>query len=263
MQQWLKNKFPEWTKQQGNYDLCMSDDLDSLLSCLYLKSLFNYQIKWLYTFKDLYYIPQNDKFEILCVDIAIERHKTWDNHVVKVDEHDKVNPESANINAINGIHKGNYYSKYAGSTLLQILSFNDIPLPESEEGKLILLGIDSAYLGHYSKDFRAIHRRYMEQLELYDLIDLLDKYNDPSVFHDLNRKYKLKSKISVDENGYLQTDIDLAALQGFFDFRLSLPEEKFEHKHKFNQSGAWASTIRKPDVFSFALTSRNQFKYTK
>lgn len=261
MQKQLKQKYPDWVNEKGNYDLCLSDDLDSLLSCLYLEKLFGYKVKYFYTFHDLYYIPNMPKAETICIDIAVEEGKTWDNHVVKVLETDIVNPESANINAVNGVHKDNYYTKYAGSTLLQILSYYDVPLPENEEVLLILIAIDSAFMGHYNKNYNVIHRQHLEELELHKLIDILDKYDSPDIFYEIKNKYNLNGKINI-ENGKLETTINLAAMQGFFDFRLSLPVDKFDHKKKFSFTGRHPATISKPKVFSFALTGRNEFKFT-
>lgn len=265
MKQQLKAKYPEWVndKEQGKYNLCLSDDLDSYLSCAYLSKLFGYQITNFYDFKNIY---ENSlpKKPLIGIDIAIESGMTWDNHVVKISASDKVNSESANINAINGINRSNYFTKYAGSTLLQILSYYDVPLPKSREARLILLDIDSSYLGNYNSDFKSIHRRYMEQLELYDLIDILDEETSVRAFSEVRRKYNLNSKIRVNQNGILETRIDLASLQGLFDVDLKLSEESFIKTYEFDDTDKRYVDDKtvKPDVFSFALTSKKQFKYT-
>lgn len=266
MKQQLKAKFPQWvndTQEQGKYNLCMSDDLDSFLTCIFLYSLFGYQIKHFYDFQCIY-SAQCEKKPTISVDIAVEKGMTWDNHVVKISSNDIVNPQSANINAINGISRDNYYNKYAGSTLLQVLSYYDAPMPKSKEALLILLAIDSSYMGHYSNNFKAIHRRYMEQLELYELIQVLDATIDQRAFYEVKRKYGLNDKIRVDEYGKLQTGINLAAMQGLFDVDLKLPEEKFVKSYEFLDSGGYPATngMLKPAVYSFALTSKNEFKYT-
>jgi hypothetical protein len=265
MKQQLKAKYPQWVndKEYGKYNLCMSDDLDSFLSCKILQSLLGYEIKHFYDFDSIYTAPTQKKSTI-CVDIAIEKGMTWDNHVVKISENDIVNPLSANINAINNINRSNYFTKYAGSTLLQILSYYDVPMPKNHEAILILLDIDSSYKGNYSNDFKAVHRRYMEQLELYKLIDVLDNTNDVSAFYDVRRKYGLNGKITINENGKLNTTINLAKLQGLFDVDLKLSEEIFMKSYECGERGRFQSTgISKPEVFSFALTSKNEFKYTK
>lgn len=265
MKQQLKTKYPQWVNENeyGKYNLCMSDDLDSLLSCLFLQSLKGYEVKHFYDFDSIYTAPTIKK-PTICVDIAVERGFTWDNHVVKISENDIANPLSANINAINNINRSNYFTKYAGSTLLQILSYYDVPMPKNKEALLILLDIDSSYKGNYSNDFKAVHRRYMEQLELHELIDVLDATSDVSTFYNVRRKYGLNGKITINENGNLITDINLAALQGLFDVDMKLSEEKFIKSYECGERGRFQSTgMDKPEVFSFALTSKNEFKYTK
>lgn len=103
----------------------------------------------------------------------------------------------------------------------------------------------------------------MKELELFDLIDLLDSETYKQAFRDVRNKYKLNGKIWI-ENGKLKTTIDLAGLQSLFDVDLSLPEERFTKSFEFNEpySDYANDDTVKPNVFSFALTGRNKFKYT-
>jgi hypothetical protein len=265
MKQQLKAKFPQWVNesQYGKFNLCMSDDMDSFFSCSLLYKLFGYDIKYYYDFKSIYTAPHIHK-PTVCVDIAVEKGMTWDNHVVNISPSDIANPLSANINAINGINRDTYYKKYAGSTLLQIISYYNIPIPKNTEARLILLAIDSSFMGHYSKNFKDIHRRHMEQLELYELIDELDRQTSMQAYYDVRNKYRLNDKIRVNENGKLETTINLAALQGLFDVDLKLPEESFTKSFEFANYGRHtvSQDMEKPPVYSFALTSKNEFKYT-
>ncbi|GIP51820.1 hypothetical protein [Paenibacillus vini] len=266
----LKSKFPAWTndQQQGKYDLCLSNDLDSLLSCLYLKHVKGYEINYFYDFTALYNANNTGK-PLIGVDMALERGKVWDNHITKLSRSDKVNPDSANVNAVTGISRDNYYTKYCGSTLLQIISFYNIPLPLSREGKIILLAIDSTFLGYFHNDFRAINRNWLEQLELYELLHMLDSGIHKSEFYRVKQQYNLDAPIKVNENGILETEIDLAAMQGFFDFPLSLSAEKFNQTYTFNQTSKFEMDRNKEfskhninGLFSIALTHKNKFKYT-
>lgn len=266
----LKSKFPTWTndQQQGKYDLCLSNDLDSLLSCLYLKHLKGYEINYFYDFTALYKANDTGK-PLIGVDMALERGKVWDNHITKLSRSDKVNPDSANVNAVTGISRDNYYTKFCGSTLLQIISYYSIPLPISREGKIILLAIDSTFLGYYHNDFQAINRNWLEQLELYELLHMLDSGIHKSEFYRVKQQYNLDAPIKVNENGILETEIDLAAMQGFFDFPLSLSAEKFNKTYTFNQTSKFEMDRNKEfskhninGLYSIALTHKNKFKYT-
>ncbi len=270
MQKQLKDKFPEWCKdsQQGKYNLYMSNDMDSLLSCLYLKWIKGYEITRFYDFHNIYETQHNVK-EFIGVDMALEQGKVWDNHITKLHRTDTVNPESANVNSVKGIDRSDYFTKYAGSTLLQIISYYNIPLPKSRDGKLILLAIDSSYLGYYNKDFKARNRYWLEQLELFELIDLMDSEPTINEFKRVKRQYNLGAQITVDENGILQTDINLAAMQGLFEFPLSLSADKFSMTHTFNTTGCYQfkngednSKHEINELYSIALTHRDKFKWT-
>lgn len=270
MNEQIKSKFPAWTYDNvhGKYDLCLSNDLDSLLSCLYLKHLKGYDINYFYDFTALYKANNTGK-PLIGVDMALERGKVWDNHITKLSRSDKINPDSANVNVVTGISRDNYYTKFCGSTLLQIMSYYNIPLPKSREGKIILLAIDSTFLGYYHNDFRAINRNWLEQLELFELLHMLESGIHKSEFYRVKQQYNLDAPIKVNENGILETEIDLAAMQGFFDFPLSLSAEKFIQTHTFNKTSGYQMDRNKEfskhninGLYSIALTHKNKFKYT-
>lgn len=267
MQNELKGKFPEWcsdfTKDQ--HSLCLTDDLDSLMGCAIESYVKGNKINYFYEFNNLYVADRTDKRKLIGIDLALHRGKSWCNHVVKVSYDDYVNPQTANINAIQNIHSGNYTSKYAMSTALLMWSFYGLPLPTSKEGKMLLLAIDSGFLGHYSDYFKATHTKYLEMLGFTELIDLLNN-TTKFEFESLQRKYNTKAKIQLNNDGYLQTDIALAEMQGFFDMPLELPKQQFELRNEFKSYNA--STIQIKDktkidnLISFALTRKNEVKYT-
>lgn len=270
MKQELKSKFPKWTNdiEQGKYDLCLSNDLDSLLSCLYLKQIKGYEINYFYDFSNVFKANNTGK-QVIGVDMALERGKVWDNHITKLHRSDQVNPDSANVNAVTGISRDNYYTKFCGSTLLQILSYYNVPLPKSREGKLILLAIDSTFLGYYHNDFKEINRSWLERLELHELIEVLETEPTKQEFYRVKKLYNLDAPIRVNDTGNLYSDIDLAAMQGLFEFPLLLSEEQFKLTHKFEHTGRF-ELDRKKDyskhningLYSMALTHKNKFKFT-
>lgn len=270
MKQQLKDKFPQWVNEteRGKFNLYMSNDLDSLLSCLYLKQIKGYEVTRFYDFYNIYETQHNNK-EFIGVDMALEQGKVWDNHITRLNRMDIANPESANINSVSDINRKNYRTKYAGSTVLQILSYYNIPLPQSREGKLILLAIDSSYMGYYNSDFKDVCLNWLEQLELYELIDILKSGTSINEFKRVKKQYNLGSVIRVNENGKLETEINVAAMQGLFEFPLNLSAERFTRTHTFEVTGSWTmgkydnngkDEIR--DLYSIALTSKDKFKYT-
>lgn len=265
----IKEKFPSWVNDTvAKYSLCLSNDLDSLLSCIFLKLFKGYDISHFYTFNAIgnvrgyKHVPDS----LIGVDIAVERGKTWDNHVTMFNRNDSVNPLSANLNAINRISRQNYTSKFCGSTVLQILSYYDYDLSQiSEEGLMILMCIDSSFLPFYTS-FKDTGTYYMQEiLQFPELVELTERHTQ-SEFEQLNRKYNLKVPITT-KNGYLHTDIDLAELSKVFLMPISLPKDGFELLKVFKQDGVPLTkgnyNIAKHDgLFSVAVTGRDYYKYS-
>ncbi|GAA0366927.1 hypothetical protein [Bacillus horti] len=268
MKQELKEKFPEWCNDysQGQHTTILQDDLDSLLGCSIEKMVKGNDINYFYNFSNLYVEQQSDKRKAIGIDLALHKGKSWCNHVVRIHEDDYVNPQTANINAIYNIHSGNYFNKYAMSTVLTMWSYYDLPLPKSDEGKALLLGIDSGYLGHYDDRFKDVHTKYLEIMGFTKLIDLL-KAHSKSDFESIQQCYKTKARIQLNSEGYLQTTLPLADLQGFFDVPIELPKRQFTllrelRDHIGNTHSIESKSKLKGKIISFALTGKKKFKYT-
>ncbi|MFD2703926.1 hypothetical protein [Salibacterium lacus] len=267
MKERLKERFPAWcedfTKEQ--HTTCLTDDLDSLLGCSIEKMVKGNPINHFYSFDQLYTADKSDKRKAIGVDLALNEGKSWCNHVVRIHEDDYVNPDTANINAVLNVHKGNYFQKYAMSTALMMWSYYQLPLPESEEGKKLLLSIDSSFLGHYDNRFKGVHNAYLRELGFEELINCLDRTSKKEFF-DIQQKYNTKAKIKIDGNGYLYTKLPLAELQGIFNVPLELPQQQFQKTHEFeSKEGSTYTTNSKnnlPHLVSFALTGTKKFKYT-
>lgn len=265
MKKELREKFPIWCLDytQGQNALILTDDLDSLLGCAIESYVKGNPINYFYEFNNLYVNDQTDTRKAIGIDLALHKGKSWCNHVVKVTKDDYVNPQTANINAINNIYSGNYTSKYAMSTALLMWSYYDLPLPSSEEGKMMLLAIDSGFLGHYSDYFRRTHSNHLETLGFTPLIDLLNN-TSKFEFESMQRYYKTKAKIQLNNDGYLHTTLPLAELQGFFGVSMELPKEKFTLRNEF-ESHFTNTNIKKSNIknlVSLAVTGKNKVKYT-
>ncbi|KJE27693.1 hypothetical protein LG52_81 [Geobacillus kaustophilus] len=130
---------------------------------------------------------------------------------------------------------------------------------------MILLAIDSSFLGHYSDKFRKIHNTYLHLLGFDELIDLLNETTKADYLH-IQEKYNLKSKIIMNDEGYLETDVALAELQEFFDFPIELPNKQFTLMAQFKTQDAYTYQIQSkdqiPNLISFALTGTRKMKYT-
>ncbi|MBB2482975.1 hypothetical protein H5P36_22700 [Bacillus sp. APMAM] len=268
MKKELKEKFPEWCSdmEQGQNTLMLTDDLDSLLGCTIEKYVKGNDINYFFDFNKIYVADRSDKRKVIGIDLALHKGKSWCNHVVRISVNDYVNPQTANINALMKVYSGNYTKKYAMSTALTMWSYYGLPLPATKEGKMILLSIDSGYLGHYRKSFNNTHTQYLKLLGFDELIDLLNE-TDESEFVEIQEKYNTKAKIQLNNEGYLTTTLPLAELQGFFDFPIKLPTQQFTLRNQFKVEKGSTYHISSKDqidkrIISFALTKSNIYKYT-
>lgn len=262
MKQEIKELFPQWVNEKLDRNLTMTNDLDSLISCSLLNMLFGYEVNYYFSFKGLYRLNPSDKRKSIGVDLALKYGYTWDNHVTKINDEDYVNPHSANLNAIYGVSAENYTDKMAFSTTLQIWSFYDLPLPSTDEGKLFLLTIDSAYLGHYKQEFKSVHNDYLRQLGFEELIELLNRTPEWELeFLKINEHLSFRNG----ELYYPQHLIDY--VEKMLGIKLILPKGKFTKVIDFISNGSKISELNRniigeQEIFSYALTGRNYIKYS-
>lgn len=265
MEQKLKEQFPQWCSSNKDYATVLTNDIDSLLGCMIEQMVKGNKINYFYDFNSLFVMDKNVKKPLLGIDLA-NNGCCWDNHVTLINDNDRINPNSANLNTINRINKDNYFKKYAGSTALLMWSYYGLSLPKTDEGKIALLSIDSAFLGHYDSRFKRIHNNYFEQLGFTKLIDLLNRTSKNDYFN-IQRKHKIKAPIKLDDSGILVTQLPLVELQGLFDVPIDLPKKQFTMSHKWQSKNGQLNSIgSKKDlegkIISFALTGRNKFSYT-
>ena len=267
----IKEKFPSWCDDLDTiYTLCLSNDLDSLMSCIFLREIKGYSISHFYTFSALGKIQghKHTQGNLIGVDIDLTHTngKTWGNHVTMLSKKDNFNNNCANLNVINRISRENYTSKYCGSTVLQILSYYNYDISKfSEEALMILMCIDSSYLPFYTS-FKSTGTYYMKEvLEFPELVELTKRHTQEE-FEQLNKKYNLKAPIQV-KKGYLHTDIDLAGLSKVFLMPIELPLDGFELlvefiEHKKSIPRGYYNVVKPDDAFSLAVTFTNYYKYS-
>jgi hypothetical protein len=261
MREDIKKLFPEWTNSNEYYDLCLSDDIDSLLSCIVLEKIKGYKINYFYDFTKIYSTNQAIN-KVIAVDVDLQKGKCWGNHVI-IGE----NKESANLNRILNISNENYTNKYAGSTLLTILSYYDIDISHlSKEAKMILLCVDSAYLGFYHDSFKEVHKKYIyDILQFPELIEIEERHKKEE-FEELQRKYRLKEKIKINKEGMLYTKIDLDGLGVILNMPLKLPDIQFSLRKSFQTdltTKEYYTTIRNfVNIFSLAMIKKDSIKFS-
>jgi len=249
-------------KQQ--YDLILSNDIDSLYNCILIKQVKGYEVNYFYDFKNLYQSKQSQN-EYIGVDIDLMEGFCISNHVTRLSEQDKYNLKALNLN--NSITKDNYKEKYSGSTVLYLYKLLKLPLPDTEQGKMILLAIDAGYKGFYNPDFHDTFKHYLvDVLGFEELYNLCQKYSIDD-FINIIIKYNLNGKIWFN-NGGLQTNIKLKELQEVLGLPFLLPKNKFTKIKKFDYVSRPITTEKTKDeidsnIFSLALTRKNYVNYSK
>lgn len=243
--------------------MCLSNDLDSLFSCVLLKNILGYTINSFYDFE---YIYENSTGKNhIGVDIDLIQGKCWGNHVTLQN-----NKQCANINTILNIGRGNYTQKYCGSTALEIISYYNYDISNlSDLAKKILLCIDSTYLGYYFKGGQVCKNYLVDILELPELYNILE--NTPKQeFEEIINKYNLKSSIYIDYNR-LRTDIRLKELSEIFGFKITLPKKEFiknpnrlsVRNKKLIRSKKYELDKIDTNIFSAVLTYKDSLRYSK
>lgn len=281
----IKEKFPKWCEDSNTkYSLLLSDDVDSFMCYILQKELFgreiecfinvNYQkANWNSYGKQMLYgtKPALDWDKIVGLDIALEKTKCWDNHVIRISKEDKVNPNSANLNSIMNICRVNYKYKFVVSSFITMLSYYDFDLSSwNMEQLAILCAIDGLYEPFVNQSFKEIGRKNLALLGYDFLADFIERNID--YIKAIETKLILKQgKIWINENGNLETNIDLLSLElifmDIFKCCFNLPNMQFRelktYKSKYIRLQE-NSTYNKDDLnvknrlVNFALTYKGR-----
>lgn len=266
----FKNRFPEWVFGDDDFTLCLSDDIDSLVASAVISKVKGWEIEHFYDFHNLYSTDLKDKRKAVGVDIALVEGRTFDNHVVRLSENSIANPLSANPNVVYPISRTNYTKKYALSTALLVWSLYDIPLPSTDEGKMMLMCIDSSFKGYYS-GFKQVQVDWLSKMGFDEITHLQERYNAYD-FVEVKRRFDSSEKIYIDDNGYLQSEMQLEGISNLLEMDITLPEKQFVKRKEFTRSSIDLETgkqynnnmaILQHDPFSMALTTKNKLQLTK
>lgn len=260
------SEIPTWYRDFNKYDVVLSDDIDGLVSTSALKYAKNWDAKYFYDFKDLYvedntYFKDNKSATRVWADVAFLRHeKCFDNHVSRKSSEDFKNELCINPNLIADISNTNYYSKYCGSTALLIWSIYNIPLPETEEGKMLLLAIDTAYKGYYcGSQFKARNKFYLCDMFGFEELYEVEKRHTEKDFKDIIKKYSLYTKTEL-VDGKVTTTLDLDTISKLLGIPITLPDFHFNMWRSLEKKkGTFTNdSIRKiPRVVTLAFTGKN------
>lgn len=278
MQKHIKELYPIWTQDLHNVNrnLTMTDDLDSLISCAFLKQHFNLDINYFYSFHSISQFKSSDTRKSIGVDCALVEGLCFDNHLTQLNASSYINSQSANINSVTGVHRDRYTDKFAMSTLIQLWSLYDIPLPSTLEGKMILLCVDVGFKGYYSDTFRPTFLSFLEKFEMLELVEVLEAHTIGEMYDfmlrnelDLTIRRKQRGKNagllyfeSSGNNPNLFSDgVDLDWISEHLGFSIELPKGEFERLQKFEtKTVEWheINTQMMNRAFSYAFINKNK-----
>ncbi|WP_373105908.1 hypothetical protein [Anaerostipes hadrus] len=281
------NNVPTWYKDKTNkYHTILTDDIDSLLSCAILKQIMGWSVEEIFLLKkkvkghegqDLKGKTKNaTQSEGIGVDLALHKGKCFDNHITRFSNIDYKNEESINPNLMENITRQNYTEKYAGSTVLLLWSLYGLQKEGlTDEAMMMLLAIDSAFLGYYSSRYRQYIKHY-----LVDVLDLPEFYHcierhEKEEFYAIQDKYRLREKITL-KKGHVITKIDIDAINDILlwdtdtNLHIELPQDKFYPdkyfidvvKDIYGKRAKRYDEIIPQEPYCYALTKTNLLNYS-
>lgn len=272
MKENYKQILPKWFEEQKRNDLVLSDDLDSLVSCAILNKVKGWKVRYFYDFRNLYKSNKINfnKDSRVWVDVAaLNGEKAFDNHVSMVTL-DEVNTNDLmiNPNKFCMITNENYTDKYCGSTALLLWSLYDLPLPETEEGKMLLLAIDSTFKGYYSGRFRERNKFFLCDVFGMEELYKVEQRHTQDEFTEVLIKYETNRKITF-ADGKLYTLLDFDKIGKALGLELNVLEDdefvlwtKYQIEEKKITRERKVSDISK-DIFSLAFTYRSSVRYSR
>ncbi len=161
-----------------------------------------------------------------------------------------------------GINRNNYTSKFAGSTLLTILSYYNVDLSDLSEKQLeLLISIDVAFKQYYFN--KNLFKKYYNDILEYPMFtDIIEKH-DKEYFYNIIKEYKLNEHIWIGEDNKLHTNIEKDKLQELFpNLSFSLPKNTYKKKRDFEIVQSNWQQHEKEQIFSCARTYKNKLRYS-
>lgn len=246
--------------------LVLSDDIDSYLSCLFLRKKFGVDIGGFYDFKNLY---KNSKVktkgkEPIFVDIDVCNGFAFGNHVTAFK-----NRNCVNFNYY--ISQNDYTDKFAGSTLITLFYGYKYNLKEKDHDKVrFWVMIDS-----WQKQFFEYRKRWdswVKDLKIEYLTDIVGA-KDKDWYENKRELCGLNGKIIRQDNGTLDyTTINFNAIKE--EFGITVPKLKltFDKKigtfeiHNIDISCGIPEETKQlcenGRIFSNAMTRKKELKYS-
>lgn len=260
-----------WYADKDKKDLVLSNDIDSLASCALLKQKKGWEVRYFYDFEKSYASEKlkNNIGDRVWVDVAVlNGEKAFDNHVSMVSFWDDPNEQMINPNLLADVTNARYTNKYAGSTLLMLWSLYNMPLPSTEEGKMLLLCIDCAFKGHYNDKFAEQNQFYLcDMFGFGELYEVMERHKIGE-FYDLIDKYHLNEELYWDGKE-IKTELDLEKISELLELPLELPTGRFivwkEYEIKTEKIEDYINQVQDiaRNIFTLAFTYKDNARYSR
>lgn len=255
----IRNSFCDWYKDidKEKYYTVLTNDLDSYLSCSFLKKKFGVKIGGFYDFEALYVNKElTEGKEPIYVDADVTKGCAFGNHVTGLRNHDCINLNS-------GIKINNYTDKYAGSTLFTLYSLYDFDLRDFPKYKIQLLLTTDVWFKQYFR-FRNKWDYWVEVMGMEYLTDIISEYSSQD-YYDVLLGYKLNSEIKIMPDGTLFFPIDYEGIKE--DFGMTIPKNDivFDTKVldlKIENGCLYKMYQKKDSIFSNAMTFKDSLCYS-
>lgn len=250
---WYKNLDPN---KQG---LVLTNDIDSIYCCMLLHRWFGLKVHWFYNFSTIY--SDGSDLEKIWIDCSVTKGKCFDNHVTRYSSTSQnYNRQSININNLYNISNDNYSSKYCGSTLLELYSLYEQPLPKRDT-LVVMLAIDSSYLGYYNPYFRdAWVENMANKLGFPEIVDLVAKF-DEKKFEQLGILNHGSNEVTLDFTTQKLTS-NLSLDDYLKNTKFPFVEKSFIRYGEMKVEPLKGKHLKYDNVFSLAYTHRNRICLT-
>lgn len=256
----IKECFSDWYKDidKDKHYTVLTNDIDSYLSCLFLKKKFGVEIGGFYDFEALYINAEttNGKTPIY-VDADVTSGYAFGNHVTGLR-----NNHCVNLNKSIGVN--NYTDKYAGSTLFTLYSLYDMDLTKYPRDKIqLLLTIDVWFKQFFC--FRNKWDYWVKSMDMEYLTDIISEFSSTD-YYDVLIDYKLNAEIKIMPDGTLFFPIDYDGIKEGFNMTIpTVDSYVFETKVQTLHIGngdLYKMYQKKDRIFSNAMTYKNQLQYS-
>lgn len=255
----LKESFGDWYKNidKDKYYTVLSNDIDSYLSCLFLKKKFGVEIGGFYDFESLYVNTEaTEGKEPIYVDADITSGYAFGNHVTSIHNHDCINLNQH-------IGTDNYTDKFAGSTLMTLFSLYDMDLTKYRREKIyLLLTIDVWFKQYFC--YRSKWDYWVQAMGMEYLTEIVSDL-EMETYYDVLLGYKLDRDITMMPDGTLFFPIDYQGIKEDFNLNIPEPDYVFDTKAldlKIGQGDLYHMYKRKDRIFSNAMTYKGKVRYS-